>query len=98
MRKIRYFSIILCFALLIQLLPMVAAAQESDLLDTSVTAGCCSFDAQVPLYGSDKMLETAQSAILYEANSETMMYAWNPDLKLQPASLVKIMTCTLMFC
>ena len=38
------------------------------------------------------MLEAAGAAMLFEINSETMMYAWNPDATMYPASLVKIMT------
>lgn len=60
--------------------------------DASVINGCHSIEAQKPLWGSNKMLEAAGAAILFEINSETMMYAWNPDAQMDPASLVKIMT------
>lgn len=60
--------------------------------DASIVNGCHSIEAQKPLWGSNKMLEAAGSAILFEINSETMMYAWNPDVQMDPASLVKIMT------
>lgn len=61
--------------------------------DGSVATGCNSIDARVPLWGTDRLLETAGAAMLYELNSDTMVYAWNPDIQLHPASLVKIMTC-----
>ena len=64
-------------------------------IDTAVAYGSHSIDAQVPLWGSDKLLETAGAAMLYEVNSDTMMYAWNPDAPVNPASLAKIMTALL---
>ena len=60
--------------------------------DASIVTGCRTIEAQKPLWGSNKMLEAAGAAMLYEINSETMMYAWNPDVTMHPASLVKIMT------
>ena len=96
MKKTRCLCLLLCIVILLQIVPLSAAAEESAALDTSVNQGCRSFDAKIPLYGSDKMLQTAQAAILYETNSDTMMYAWNPDAVIPPASLVKIMTCMLV--
>ena len=60
--------------------------------DASIEVGCHTIEAQKPLWGSNKMLEAAGSAMLFEIQSETMMYAWNPDKQMDPASLVKIMT------
>lgn len=60
--------------------------------DASVTRGASTLDGQKPLGGSDKRLETARSALLYELNTETLLYSWNPDERVQPASLVKVMT------
>ena len=60
--------------------------------DASITNGCHSIEAQMPLWGNNKMLEAAGAAMLFEINSETMMYSWNPDATMYPASLVKIMT------
>ena len=52
-------------------------------------------DANHALLGMDKIVSNARSAIVFEANSETLMYAWNPDMQMYPASLVKIMTVLL---
>ena len=60
--------------------------------DQSVVSGSHTADAQRPLLGTDKLLETANAAMLYEVNSDTTMYTWNPDAPMYPASLVKIMT------
>ncbi len=89
MKKVR----ILCFIIAICLTVcsyIPASAEET--ADVSVEYGCNTFDAKVPLLGSTEKMDTAASAILFEANSETLMYAWNPDTPLYPASLVKIMT------
>lgn len=60
--------------------------------DNSVLNGCHSIDARNPLLGSKKMLETAHAVFLYEVNTDTVVYSWNPDQQLPPASLVKILT------
>lgn len=99
----------MCIVLLLNLLPMpihatqaetTSAPESTEPIQTqpvtdnvSVTQGCRSLDAQNPLWGNGKLVETAASAILYEVNSDTMVYSWNPDIQLFPASLVKIMTC-----
>ena len=48
-------------------------------------------DARYGMLGSHKMIVNAQSVILYETNSQTLMYAWNADERLAPASFVKLM-------
>lgn len=60
--------------------------------DASVQAGCRTVEAKVPLHGSNRILQTAQSALLYEVNTGTMMYSYNPDTQLYPSSFVKVMT------
>lgn len=54
-----------------------------------------STDAQVGILGSEQLIENAKSVFLYETNSDTLMYAWNPDEQMIPSSLVKIMTALL---
>ena len=78
--------------------PTTAATQpdvsyQEGMGDSSIASGCHSVNAQVPLWGNGRLLETAGAAILYEVNSDTMLYSWNPDQQVPPASLVKIMTC-----
>lgn len=62
--------------------------------DASVTAGCKTMDAQVPLR-TDTLLETGNSALLFERNSGTMVYGQNMDLSVYPGSFTKIMTALL---
>lgn len=55
-----------------------------------IQKGCRTINGMAPLAGNEKKLETAQAAFLYEANSDTVVYAYNPDLKLHPGTLAKI--------
>ncbi len=60
--------------------------------DQSVFSGCHSVDALQQLGDGTQLTETAKAAIVYELGSDTMIYAWNPDTRIYPASMVKLMT------
>ncbi len=62
----------------------------------SITHGCRTINGQTPLGGSDRILETAQAAFVYEANTKTVIYSYNPDTPLMPGALAKIMTALLV--
>lgn len=64
--------------------------------DLAVVSGCHSVDAAVSFLGQDQLVENAQSIFLFETGSQTLMYAWNADVPMYPASLVKIMTALLV--
>lgn len=49
-------------------------------------------DAGVAMLGSAQLEENLDAAFLFDASSNTLMYAWNADTQLHPASLVKILT------
>ncbi len=87
MRKSAIICILLCLVLLTQffVLPVSAA-------DMSVSSGSHSVNAAIPLSESKKLLKTSKAVILYELNSDTMVYAWKPDEQIYPASMVKLMT------
>ena len=55
-----------------------------------IQEGCRTIRGMNPLGGSDRRLETAQSAFLYEVNTETVVYSYNPDTKVHPGTLAKI--------
>lgn len=93
MKKTRLLCLLLVTLLIIQSIPFVSFAAESEEEDPSVRRGCRSLDAQAPFYGTEQKLDSAEAAFLYETNSDTVMYAWNPDKRISPASLVKIVTC-----
>ena len=55
-----------------------------------IQKGCRTINGLVPLAGSDPRLATAQSAFLYEATTDTVVYAYNPDTQVHPGTLAKI--------
>ena len=60
--------------------------------DVSVSAGCHSVDASVAIGGSEKMVDTAKAVVLYERSTGTLVYSYQPDEKIYPSSMVKLMT------
>ena len=89
MKKMRFLSVFLSIILLISAMsaPTFAAAE-----DPAVSSGCHSVDAAMTLSEEEKLVETAKAVVLYELNSGTMLYTWNPDEKIYPTSMVKMMT------
>ena len=83
------------FCLLWMVLSLILAVPVSA-SETQPTAmdniSCYSLDAAQAVLGKEELVENADSIIVYERNSSTLMYAWNADERVYPASLVKIMT------
>lgn len=69
--------------------PVFVFAQENENL--SVSGGCHSLDGANPLLGSDALRNT-ESAILYEVNTDTLLFAYNADQRMDPSSLAKLVT------
>lgn len=89
MKKIRSLCLFLAvIALMTCLQPDVQAAAA----DQSVLSGCHSVDAAQQLSEGGRIAETANAVIVYERNSDTMIYTWNPDQRIYPSSMVKLMT------
>lgn len=76
-------------ALLFIAVPVTADEAE---VDMSVSQGCRTIDAQVPLLNTDEELADAYAGLLYDITNDTLIFASNPDEPLNPAGLVKIMT------
>lgn len=57
-----------------------------------VQKGCRSIEGMAPLAGSGVLLETAQAAFLYEMDTETVIYSYNPDMEIAPGTLAKLVT------
>ena len=116
MKKIRVFSLLLAFIMLLSSLPLRILATETTepvvpeqteetvpyeeppevaYGGAPITNGCRTINGMTPLGGTDKILKSAQAAFIYEINTETVVYAYNPDMHLYPGSLAKIMTCLL---
>ncbi len=58
----------------------------------SIQEGCRTIDGMKPLAGSERRLPTAQGVFAYEVNSGTVIYSYNPDVKLSTGTLSKIVT------
>ncbi len=71
------------------------APPEVEFGGAPISNGCRTINGQAPLGGSDRILKSAQAAFIYEVNTETIIYSYNPDVHLYPGSLAKIMTCLL---
>ncbi len=85
----KFAIILVILSLLVGSCPVFAAPAEND---PSVLTGCSSLLARLSLGGSGQKLDTAKAAILYELNSDTMVYSWNPDAIIDPTGLVKLLT------
>jgi D-alanyl-D-alanine carboxypeptidase (penicillin-binding protein 5/6) len=94
MKKIGVICLILCVIIGLCLPTTFAAADE--VLNSSVLNGSHSLDASKPLLGSEKLVDNVRSAVIYETVSQTLMYSWNADEKVSPASFVKILTALLV--
>ena len=97
MKKKRMFALLLCICLLVQVFPVYGSAEEGEQEEVTtgnvtVTNGCKTIEAMSPLGGTQRRLETAQAAFVYEVSTDTVIYSYNPDLKLYPGSLSKMLT------
>jgi len=91
MKKNGAICLLLCVMLLVSAIPFAASA--ADAADIAATQGCHSPDAQFSLLNSEEpLVKNVRSAFVYELNSDTLIYALNPDAPEEPASLVKAMT------
>ena len=108
MKKISFLSLLLCVLMVLQALCVpVHATQLTPVEDElsplptyaadelgaiTVNSGCRTIEGQVPLAGSDRILKSAQAAFVYETNTGTVIYSYNPDLPLSPGVLAKLVT------
>ena len=70
----------------------VYSAPEAAYGTATVLSGCRTIEALSPLGGSSRILDTAVSAFVYEVNTGTLVYSYNPDLSVSPGGLTKLMT------
>jgi len=89
MKKIRIICLFFLVSLLAGIFTPAVMAEPADL---SVTGGCHSVDASMQLSDAKDLTETAKAVIVYELGSDTMIYTYNPDQRIYPASMVKLMT------
>lgn len=92
MKKVCRICLLLLVVIMITGMTVPALAANTGASFNQVSSGCVTLDAKAPLSGSEKLLDTAKSAILYELESNTLVYAWNPDAQVDPSGMNKIMT------
>ncbi len=85
MKKSLPICLLLAVCILLAALPVPAAA---------VTGGmsCHGLLADAALDASGKKLDTAKAVVLYELNTDTLVYSYNADMLVNPTGLVKILT------
>ena len=64
--------------------------------DPGVEFGCHTVEARLPLAGSEKVLRSAKSVFVYETESDTVLYGYQPDKQLAPGGLVQILNAMLV--
>lgn len=72
-------------------LPVPTETEDPMFGTVCIQNGCRTINGMNPLAGSDPRLATAQSVFLYEVNTDTVVYAYNPDTKVHPGTLAKIL-------
>lgn len=88
MKKTRAICLIMCLMLLFQGVLSVNAENT----DATVGGACRTVDASVALGGSEQLVETSTAVMVYERSSGILVYSYNPDEVIYPASMVKMMT------
>lgn len=76
--------------------PLLVPPEEIPFGKVCVQKGCRTLEAQVPLAGTAQKLNTAQAALLFETTTETMVYAYNPDVKMAPGNLTKLVVAAVV--
>lgn len=90
MKKLFAFFLLMAFMISMTVAPV--AANEETIDDASVTMGSHTIDSNLAVLGSEQLITNAKAALLYETGTDTLLYAWNADERIEPASLVKILT------
>lgn len=97
MKQYRNIRLIICFIYIISLMTTSVFAASVDqetvpLVPEIGSNSCHGIDAPTSMLGSNLGINDIASAFLYEAKSETLMYAMNADQQMYPSSLVKVLT------
>ena len=83
----KFFALIVTVLLIFAIIPFSASGEH-----TSSAVGCSTLDGKVPFLGNQRLVDNVVSTVLYEASTDTLMYADNADEPLPPVSLAKILT------
>lgn len=79
--------LLLCLTRIFSAVPALAASEGE---------GCRTLQAQYAWAGSEEYTGTAKAALLYERNTQTLVYAHNPDTSINPTGLVKLLTALIV--
>lgn len=93
MKKMRRICLLFLFLLLIDCTATVPRNVSAAPIGGSES--CIGLDAGRSLAGETQLLPSAKSVILFAPDYSTMVYSWNPDEKLDPSGMNKIMTALL---
>lgn len=80
---------VLCIYCLACIPATVNATDTQQALSSNSRQG---LDAQISVLGDGKLISNAKAVFLYETTTNTLVYSYNADEKLSPASLVKVLT------
>lgn len=86
------FTFFLIFVLMLSIAAFPVTAEEGIADDASVSMGSHTIDSSLAVLGSEQLITNARCVLLYETGTDTLLYAWNADERIEPASLVKILT------
>ena len=68
----------------------VPVTEEIPFGEVCIRKGSRTIEGMIPVGGDDRRLESAQSAFLYEITTDTVVYSYNPDMKVHPGTLAKM--------
>lgn len=88
----KFCALFLTLVILFTFLATSVLATESDESGKKLYSSN-SLDAVETILGNKEITDNVDTAVVYEMSSNTMLYTINPDQLIEPASLVKIMTC-----
>ena len=88
----KFCAFLLAVMIMLGCTSIYVAATQSDSSEKKLYSSN-SLDAVETILGNKEITENVDTAVIYELNSDTMLYTINPDQLIEPASLVKIMTC-----
>ena len=88
----RYFCFFLIIILAFSATETVCAAPA----DSGAAAGSYGLHGSVALVEDPEMLKTTQAAIAYELNTDTLLFAKDPDKRINPTGLVKLLTALIV--
>lgn len=91
MKTRRFICYILIFLIIFSIAPAGSASQA----DQITVAGSGLHDSSA-LVDAPELLATTQAAIAYELNTDTLLYAKDPDKRINPTGLVKLLTALIV--